>query len=142
MKPKTRSRFPNDAPETYEELARLYVPRPITDEIGQQAATELIDWLSVQAKNKDQIEFLDFVSDLLSEYETRFEKLEKPAIPFELLRYLVTENGITTRQLGKILGVDHSVAARILNGERSITVDHAKSLGERFKVDPRLFLGL
>ena len=117
------------------------MPRPITDEVGQQAATELIDWLAVRAKNKDQIEFLDFISDLLSEYESRFEKPEKPAIPSELLRYVVTENGITTRQLGKILGVDHSGAARILNGERSINVDHAKSFGERFKVDPGLFLG-
>jgi HTH-type transcriptional regulator / antitoxin HigA len=144
MKPKIRNQFPDDAPETYEDLARLYVPRRIIDEIGRQTATEFIDWLSVRAQNKDQIEFLDFVSDLLGEYEDQFE-IEKPAkVPFGfvLLGYLVTENGITTRELGKILGVDHSVAARILTGDRSITVQHAKHLGDHFKVDPGLFLGL
>ncbi len=62
--------------------------------------------------------------------------------PLEVLRYLVEENGVTTRKLGKILGVDHSVAARILTGERSITVEHAEKLGARFKVEPQLFLGL
>ena len=76
------------------------MPRPVTDEVGQGAALSLIDWLSVRAKNKDQIEFLDFVSDLLSEYEIRFEKPQKPADPVEVLRYLVEENGITTRELG------------------------------------------
>ena len=60
--------------------------------------------------------------------------------PLELLKYLVTD--ISTRELGKILNIDHSVAARILKGERAITVEHAKHLGERFKVDPQLFLKL
>ncbi len=55
---------------------------------------------------------------------------------------LPQENDISTRKLGKILGVDHSVAARILKGERAITVEHAKSLGARFKVDPKVFLEL
>ena len=36
----------------------------------------------------------------------------------------------------------HSVAARILKGERGITVEHAKNLGAWFKVDPKLFLKL
>ncbi|HYY27810.1 MAG TPA: hypothetical protein VE860_07700, partial [Chthoniobacterales bacterium] len=129
MKPKVRGEFPAKAPETYEELARLYVPRKIHDKIGQQAATEIVDWLSIRAETKDQIEFLDFVSDLLNEYESQKEKRDALADPFEVLRYLVEENGITTRELGKILGVDHSVAARILTRDRSITVEHAKSLG-------------
>jgi antitoxin component HigA of HigAB toxin-antitoxin module len=38
--------------------------------------------------------------------------------------------------------MDHSVAARILKGERAITVKHAKSFGARFKMDPKAFLGL
>ncbi len=52
MRPKIHDDFPARAPETYEELARFYVPRKIHDRISQQAATELIDWLSVRAHNK------------------------------------------------------------------------------------------
>lgn len=40
-------------------------------------------------------------------------KHDEESSPLELLNYLIEENGITTRELGKILRVDHSVAARI-----------------------------
>jgi antitoxin component HigA of HigAB toxin-antitoxin module len=65
-----------------------------------------------------------------------------PSIRVFRLNYLAEENDITTRELGKILGIDHSVAARILKGERAITIEHAKSLGTRFKMDPKAFLKL
>jgi HTH-type transcriptional regulator/antitoxin HigA len=52
------------------------------------------------------------------------------------------EHDITTRELGKILGIDHSVAARILKGERAIKVEHAKSLGAWSKMDSKAFLEL
>jgi hypothetical protein len=68
------------------------------------------------AQTPDQLEFLDLVSDLLGEYERQFLKIDDSSDPFELLQYLVEENGISARELGKILNVDHSVAARILKG--------------------------
>jgi HTH-type transcriptional regulator / antitoxin HigA len=139
---KSHLSLPTDAPGTYEELARIYVPRKIHDKIGQRNATEVVDWLAVRAQTKDQIEFLDLVSDLLDEYERQFLKNDNSSDPLELLQYLVEENGISARQLGELLNVDHSVAARILKGERGITVEHAKNLGERFKVDPKVFLKL
>jgi HTH-type transcriptional regulator/antitoxin HigA len=139
---KSHLSLPTDAPETCEDLARLYVPRKVHDKIGQRNATEVVDWLATRAQTKDQIEFLDLVSDLLDEYERQFFKADNSSDPLELLQYLVEENSITARELGKILNVDPSVAARILKGERGITVEHAKSLGARFKVDPKVFLKL
>jgi antitoxin component HigA of HigAB toxin-antitoxin module len=139
---KSNLSLPTDAPETYEELARIYVPRKIHDKIGQRNATEVVDWLAMRAQTSDQVEFLDLVSDLLDEYERQFLKIDDPSDPLELLQYLVKENGVSARELGKTLNVDHSVAARILKGERGITVEHAKNLGARFKVDPKVFLKL
>jgi HTH-type transcriptional regulator/antitoxin HigA len=134
--------LPADLPRTYEELVRLYPPRKIHDQIELENATEVADWLSLRAKNEAQLDYLELLGDLLDEYENPPGKAQKPADPLEMLRYLVEENQITTRQLGAILGLDHSVASRILTGERSITVEHAKKLGARFKVKPELFLGL
>ena len=142
MTTKSHLSLPADAPETYEELARIYVPRKFHDKVGQRNATEVVDWLAVRAKTADQVEFLDLVSDLLDEYERQFLKTGDPTDPLELLQYLVEEHGITARELGEILDIDHSMAARILKGERGITVEHAKHLGARFKVDPKVFLGL
>ena len=134
--------LPAEVPGTYEELVRLYPPRKIHDKIELENATKIADWLALRAKNDAQLDYLELLGDLIDQYENPPAKADKPAHPLEMLRYLVEENGITTRELGKILGVDHSVAARILTGDRSITVEHAKKLGVRFKVGPVLFLGL
>jgi HTH-type transcriptional regulator/antitoxin HigA len=134
--------LPAEVPKTYEELVRLYPPRKIHDQVELENATEVADWLAVRAKNDAQFDYLELLGDLMDEYEKPLGKGDKPADPLEMLRYLVEENGITTRELGKILGVDHSVAARILTGERSITVEHARKLGTRFKVETQLFLRL
>jgi len=144
MKARVYGQFPAKVPETYKELAQLYLPRRINDKLAHRTVTELVDWLSVRAETEEQIEYLDFISDLLEQYESRYPHSEpdQKSDPLEVLRYLVEENGITTRELGRILGVDHSVAARILTGSRSITIEHAKHLGARFKVAPELFLGL
>jgi HTH-type transcriptional regulator/antitoxin HigA len=142
MTTKSHLSLPPDAPETYEELAGILMPRKIHDKIGQRNATEMVDWLAVRAQTPDQVEYLDFVSDLLDEYERQFLKVDDASDPLELLQYLVEENGISARELGGILDVDHSTAARILKGERGITVEHAKKLGARFKVDPKIFVGL
>ena len=142
MTTKSHLSLPAAAPETYEELGRIYVPREIHDKTGQRNATEVVDWLAVRAQNKDQVEFLNLVSDLLAKYECQFQKIEDSSEPLELLKYLVEENNISARELGEILHVDHSVAARILKGERGITVEHAKNLGARFKMHPEAFLEL
>lgn len=136
------SSLPAEVPGTYEELVRLYPPRKIHDQVELENATEVADWLALRAKNDAQLDYLELLGDLIGQYESLPARSEKPADPVEMLCYLVEENQITTRQLGALLGVDHSVASRILAGERSITVEHAKKLGARFKVEPQLFLGL
>ena len=93
-------------------------------------------------ENAAQLDYLELLGDLLDKYESRSGKVDKASSPLEILNYLAEENDITTRELGKILGIDHSVAARILKGERAITIEHAKSLGIRFKMDPKAFLEL
>jgi HTH-type transcriptional regulator / antitoxin HigA len=133
--------LPAETPETYEELVRLYPPRKIHDQVELENATEVADWIALRARNDAQLDYLELLGDLLDEYENA-GKSNRPSTPLEMLTYLVEENDLTTRELGKILGIDHSVAARILKGERAITIEHAKSLGARFKVDPKVFLEL
>jgi HTH-type transcriptional regulator/antitoxin HigA len=135
--------MPSTAPKTYEELVRLYPPRKIHDSVELENATEVADWIALHAKNDAQLDYLELLGDLLDEYENQASKAQKKAsTPLELLNYLVSENDISTRDLGQFLGIDHSVAARILKGERAITVEHAKRLGARFKLDPQAFLEL
>ena len=140
----THFSLPANAPENYEELVRLYPPRKIRDATELQNATEVADWIALRAENEAQLDYRELLGDLLDEYENRTKKSSQrhESTPLQLLNYLVEENEITTRGLGEVLGVDHSVAARILKGERKITVEHAKKLADRFKLRPEAFLDL
>ncbi|HEY0793859.1 MAG TPA: helix-turn-helix domain-containing protein [Chthoniobacterales bacterium] len=134
--------LPRAKPHSYEELVRVYLPRKIHDRLGYQQAVEVVDWLAGHDLNPDQEDFLDLVSDLVVEYESQQGMHDGPASPVELLQFLVEENGLTTREIGTLLGIHPSTAARILKGQRSITPEHAKKLGARFAVRPSRFLDL
>lgn len=138
---KAHLNLPAEPPKTYEQLVLLYPPRKIHDKVEHGNATEVADWLATRAQNNAQLDYLELLGDLLDEYE-RTRSAAPATDPLELLKHLVEENGITTRALGEILGLDHSAAARILKGERSITPEHAKKLGARFKLRPSAFLGV
>lgn len=138
----SRLGLPETPPQAYEVLCQRYLPRKIHDATAYLEAVEVVDWLAGRELNPDQEDYLDLVSDLVAEYEAEQSKDDGPISPVELLNFLVEENDVTTRELGALLGVDHSVAARILKGQRSITPEHAKKLGERFAIRPGRFLGL
>jgi HTH-type transcriptional regulator / antitoxin HigA len=138
----SRLALPGNPPASYEALCKRHLPRKIHDRAAYQDAVDVADWLAGRDLNADQEDYLDLVSDLVAEYEAEQSRDDGPVSPVELLNFLVEENEITTRELGALLGVDHSVAARILKGQRSITPEHAKKLGERFAIRPGRFLGL
>jgi HTH-type transcriptional regulator/antitoxin HigA len=56
------------------------------------------------------------------------------------LRHLLTENQMDASDLARLLGVHASMGSKILNGERSLTVEHLRKLAARFKVRPELFI--
>jgi plasmid maintenance system antidote protein VapI len=58
----------------------------------------------------------------------------------EMLKYLMANTSITQVALSRILGVTESSASMILKGTRSITADHARTLGKHFKMDPGAFI--
>ena len=58
----------------------------------------------------------------------------------ESLKFLLKENGLSADDLGTIIGVDRSIAYRILKGARNLTAEHIKKLSSRFAVSADLFL--
>ena len=47
---------------------------------------------------------------------------------------------MTASDLARLLGIHTSTGSKILKRERSLTVEHLKKLGARFKVSPELFI--
>jgi antitoxin component HigA of HigAB toxin-antitoxin module len=140
----TRTRFslPDQAPETYEELCRLHLPRRIHYRDEYKIASKIVDWIAVRAINADQEDYASVMGDMVNEYEAEHRPQPERASGLEALELLMEEHGITARQLGEILGINESMGSKILNGQRSITVAHAKKLAKTFGVPATVFLDL
>jgi HTH-type transcriptional regulator/antitoxin HigA len=130
-----------EVPRTYEALCRVHLPRPIHDKIDLDNATEIVDFLAGHGLNADQEDYLDLLSDLVEEYEAKHASFNpRRQSGIATLSYLLEENGLNASDLSRILGADRTLGAKILRGERALTVDHMKKLGRRFAVDPGIFL--
>jgi len=127
-------------PKTYAELTRLLMPRPIHDEVGYRNAVEIIDALAGHALNADQSDYLLILSDLVEAYEKSTQPPDKPADGLDTLKYLMEEHDLNGDDLAGILGVDRSLAYRILRAERNLTPAHMKTLAAHFGVTPASFL--
>lgn len=134
--------FENGIPETYQALCMMYLPRPIHDEVAHANAVEIIDALSGLDLNEEQNEYLEILGDLVNKYEETHLELLPDAKPIEVLRFLIEDRRISTREIGRILGIDQSMGSKILSGDRAITVDHAVKLAKYFGIKPEVFLDL
>jgi len=127
-------------PTTFEALIKLHAPRPIHDEVSYRNTVEVVDALAGHALNADQEDYLLLLSGLVERYEADTLPKRRRVSGLAMLRYLLEENGLGGDQLAKIIGVDRSVAYRILNDERGLTTEHIKALCQRFGVSADVFI--
>jgi addiction module HigA family antidote len=135
--------IPKKAPETFEELCRFFLPRPIHDEAENAEMIRVMDWIAVRAQNRDQFDYAKMLGDLVTEYEiAQHRRVKSKLSGLELLRAVIESSGLTQAELAKVLGVAQGTVSKIMTGARSITVDHAKRVSRYFKMAPEAFLDL
>ncbi|MDO8545159.1 MAG: helix-turn-helix domain-containing protein [Opitutaceae bacterium] len=139
-KPTFERRAIERLPTTFDDLIQLHAPRPIHDEVGYKNTVEMVDALAGHRLNKDQEDYLLLLSALVERYEADTLPKRSRASGLDMLRYLLDENELRGDDLAKILGVDRSVAYRILKAERGLTTEHIKLLCERFGVPADLLI--
>ncbi|EIQ01597.1 putative transcription regulator containing HTH domain [Opitutaceae bacterium TAV1] len=127
-------------PATYDGLAKLHMPRPIRDEVAYDNTVEMIDALAGHDLNAEQEDYLMILSDQVEAYEKETLPEEPKPSGLDMLKYMMEEHDMTGDDLAKVLGVDRSVAYRILKGERSLTAAHLKALSVRFGLPADTFL--
>jgi len=127
-------------PKTYTGLVALHLPRPIHDNVSYDNAVEIVHALVGLKLNHDQEDYLELMGKLIEDYERETSPEPAPVAGIETLKFLLESNDLSGDDLGRILGVDRSIAYRILKGTRSLTADHIKKLAARFIVSADLFL--
>jgi HTH-type transcriptional regulator/antitoxin HigA len=126
-------------PKTYSGLVALHMPRPIHDKVAYDNAVEIVHALAGHKLNYDQNDYLAIMAKLVEDYENENVPEPKSIEGIEALKFLLEENGLTAADLGDLIGVNRSVAYRILKGGRNLTADHIKKLAARFAVSTDLF---
>ena len=129
-----------DLPKSYGKLVAWYAPRPIRNQAELEAATAVIDAMAGHDLTTDQDDYLDLVSTLVSDYEEQHDPVStKGMSPVETLKYFLEEAGMSAADFGRILG-NRELGAKILRGDRELTVEQIALLAERFAVSAELFM--
>jgi len=127
-------------PKTYSGLVALHIPRPIRDKVAYDNAVEVVHALAGHKLNHDQDDYLAIMAKLVEDYESESVPEPKPVKGIDALKFLLGEHGLTAADLGELIGINRSIAYRILKGGRNLTADQIKKLAARFAVSADLFL--
>ena len=122
----------------YVELLKAFPPRPITSEAELLATQEVIDSLLGKGElTSDEREYLNVLGTLVREYEET-QELIPDIYGVELLKALLVEFGLRQKDLVPIFKTE-SIVSAVLSGQRQLTVNHIKKLGEFFHISPAAF---
>ena len=136
MKTATQSSTPYaKIPATYAGLMALHLLRPIRDQVDADNAAEMIDLLAGHSLNAEQADYLDLLSDLYEKWESTQFPLSQ-ATGSELLHLVLAERKEGAGDLAKLLGIDVSLAYRLLRGERQLTAIQIRKAADSYGINP------
>lgn len=127
--------------DSFADLLRRFPLWTIKDEEDYDRAMEVFDSLFLRRDlDEDQERYMETLTQLIQAYEEAHYGFDLDSVtPIASLKHLLEANDMTQADLARIIG-HQPTASQILSGKRKISVENAKKLGERFKVDFSLFL--
>jgi len=126
----------------YLELVRQFPLRPIRTKRDYASATKVMEDLAVRGEedlNDDELDYLDVLTDLVEAYDSAHYPEPDEGTPLERLRALMEESGISTADLGRLLG-NSGLASQIMLGRRQLSKSHIRILSRHFKLSADYFL--
>lgn len=141
--PTTRHARPRRLPRRFEDLVRLLAPQAIADDVQYENTLEMVDRLMAAGRlTKGQEVYLETLVQLIEAYETREHAIETDGLSgLEVVRHLLAEHGMNASDLARLLGLHPSMGSKLLAGERSLTLDHIRTLSAHFGVAPAALVG-
>jgi HTH-type transcriptional regulator / antitoxin HigA len=113
-------------------------PHLIRNEQQLEAYTKALYSLTAEARpTPAQVEAIELLTLLIERYEE--EHFAFPdASPADVLRFLLSQNGLKQRDIAAELGGE-SVVSEVLSGRRRLNAAHIEQLNKRFHVSPAVF---
>lgn len=126
----------NDDKKVYEKLIKRFPLRPIRDDAQNEQAAEICDMLIDRGDSLSQAErdYLEVLTDLISKYESKWDDECADMSPRDLIQYLMKQNDLAQKDLVPEFGSPSRVS-EFLNGERRLSLEQAKRLAERFRLN-------
>jgi HTH-type transcriptional regulator/antitoxin HigA len=128
---------------TYMKLVEVYPLQPITSKKQHETALKVLEKLITYANEEGSGDkgvevYLKTLSELVGDYEDN-QYQSAGVSGSEMLAYIMDLQGLNQSDLSKELG-GQPVVSKILKGERELNLRQVKSLAERFKVSPEVFI--
>ena len=130
-------------PGRFSRLVEMMPPRAIVDERDYENTVAMIDRLMASSHvTKGQQLYLETLVQLVQAYESQHHSIDTADLSgLDALHHLLAEHEMTASDLARLLGVHASMGSKILQGQRSLTVEHVRRLAAHFHISPELFIG-
>lgn len=117
----------------------LFPLRPIHSKADYKKAIRIASDLASRVHiTREQSDYFKVLTSNVKAYEDKRFEGRKHA-PLDILKFLVSENGMSGSDLGRVLG-NRTSGPAILRGMRSLSKAHIRKLADHFSVEPGLFL--
>lgn len=130
--------------DDYLELVRDFPLRPIRSEREYGRAIKVLSKLIARADepglSAGENDYADALGCFIDAYEQVHYQIDSKLTPVEALKHLMSETGMNTADLGKLLGSGTGHASLILNGKRELSKANIRKLAEHFKLSASLFI--
>jgi HTH-type transcriptional regulator / antitoxin HigA len=125
--------------KVYGQLVAEVKPKVIETEDEYEQFLAVAERLTFkQNQTPEESALYDLVTMLVETYEAAHYEIDR-ASPAEVLQHIIESSGIDPIELVNIFGSSESVA-QVLAGTKSIDLNWAQALGDRFKLSPKIFL--
>ena len=125
--------------DTYLSLVKRFPLAHIRDDDDLIAAQQMINELLQQDLDEGAQAYFDVLTDLIEAYEDKHVPIPD-ASEGDVLRVLMTANGISQNKLAKEVGVSPSTISSVLCGTRSLTKKQVVKLARFFHVSTAVFM--
>ena len=127
----------------YAELLADTLPSVIETEEENERALEIVNRLMDKGEGNlspEEDKLFALLVRLIEDFEEKaYPEIGKSSTPHGMLLFLMEQRDLKQKDLIDVFG-SKGITSEVVNGQRSISKNHARKLAEKFKVSAELFI--